>query len=82
MGFPGGSMVNNPLPMQETRCDPWVGKRPWRRKCQPTLVLLPGKYQELEGLQSMESQKSLTRLNNNEKDYNGKIPVNSVLQGK
>ena len=27
------------------RCglDPWVGKIPWRRKWQPTSVLLPGK---------------------------------------
>ena len=24
--------------------DPWVGKIPWRRKWQPTLVLLPGKF--------------------------------------
>ena len=24
--------------------DPWVGKRPWRRKWQPTLVFLPGKF--------------------------------------
>ena len=24
--------------------DPWVGKIPWRRKCQPTPVLLPGKF--------------------------------------
>ena len=23
--------------------DPWVGKIPWRRKCQPTSVFLPGK---------------------------------------
>ena len=23
--------------------DPWVGKIPWRRKCQPTPVLFPGK---------------------------------------
>ena len=28
--------------MQETRFDPWVGKIPWRRKWQPTPVLLPG----------------------------------------
>ena len=28
------------------RCkfDPWVGKIPWRRKWQPILVLLPGKF--------------------------------------
>ena len=23
--------------------DPWIGKIPWRRKWQPTLVFLPGK---------------------------------------
>ena len=27
------------------RCDPWVRKIPWRRKWQPTLVFLPGKFQ-------------------------------------
>ena len=28
------------------RCgfNPWVGKIPWRRKCQPTQVFLPGKF--------------------------------------
>ena len=25
--------------------DPWIGKIPWRRKWQPTPVLLPGKFQ-------------------------------------
>ena len=29
--------------MQETRFDPWVRKIRWRRKWQPTPVLLPGK---------------------------------------
>ena len=24
--------------------DPWVGKMPWRRKWQPTPVLLPGEF--------------------------------------
>ena len=24
--------------------DPWVGKVPWRRKWQPALVFLPGKF--------------------------------------
>ena len=28
---------------QESRFDPWVGRIPWRRKWQPTPVLLPGK---------------------------------------
>ena len=32
--------------MRETRFDPWIGKIPWRRKWQPTPVLLPGKSHE------------------------------------
>ena len=35
--------VKNLPAMQETRFDPWVGKIPWRRKWQPTLVFLSGK---------------------------------------
>jgi len=27
------------------RLDPWVGKIPWRRACQPTPVFLPGESQ-------------------------------------
>ena len=34
--------VNNLSAIQEPRFDPWVGKIPWRRACQPTPVLLPG----------------------------------------
>ena len=30
--------------MQETEFDPWVGKIPWRREWQPTLVFLPGEF--------------------------------------
>ena len=37
-------MVKRLPAMQETRFDPWVGKIPWRRKWQPTPVLLPGKF--------------------------------------
>ena len=35
------------LPKQKTqrrRFDPWVRKIPWRRKCQPLPVFLPGKF--------------------------------------
>ena len=32
------------------RFNPWVGKIPWRRKWQPTPVLLPGKYNEWRSL--------------------------------
>ena len=35
-------MVKNLPVMQETWVDPWVGKIPWRRAWQPTLVFLPG----------------------------------------
>ena len=40
--------------------DPWVGKMLWRRKRQPTPVLLPGKFhgwRSLGGLQSTGSQR-------------------------
>ena len=39
--------------------DPWVGKIPWRRKCQPAPVFLPGKFPRTKGpaeLQSMVLQ--------------------------
>ena len=41
--FPGGSLVKT-LCFHGSGCgfDPWVGKIPWRRECQPTLVFLPG----------------------------------------
>ena len=49
-GFPGGSVVKNPPSNAgdtgdaRDTFDPWVLKIPWRRKWQPTLVLLPGKF--------------------------------------
>ena len=43
----GGSVVKNPLPMQEMQ-EMWVrsldGEDPWRRKWQPTPVFLPGEF--------------------------------------
>ena len=33
--------VKDPPEMQATGVDPWVGKIPWRRTWQPTLVFLP-----------------------------------------
>ena len=47
------------------RFDRWVRKTPWKRKWQPTLVFLPGKFpwtEEPGGLQSMWSQR--VRLSN------------------
>ena len=32
------------------RFNPWVRKKPWRRKWQPTLVFLPGKFHEQRSL--------------------------------
>ena len=46
MDFPGGASGKEPTCQfrRHKRCefDPWVGKIPWRRKWQPTPVLLPG----------------------------------------
>ena len=36
-------MVKNP-PVQGVQVQFWVRKTPWRRKWQPTPVLLPGKF--------------------------------------
>ena len=42
--FPGGSDGKSVcLQCWRPRFNPWVGKIPWRRKWQPTPVLLPGK---------------------------------------
>ena len=62
-GFSGGSGVKN-LPMQEIQFDPCVGKIPWRRKWQPTPVLLPGKSHGQKGLVSCSpwGHKSQTRF--------------------
>ena len=43
LGFPGGSVVKN-LTCRRPRFNPWVEKIPWRKKWQPTPVLLPGKF--------------------------------------
>ena len=48
-GFPGGASGKEPN-CQCRRCkrrgfDPWVGKIPWRRACQPTSEFLPGESQ-------------------------------------
>ena len=33
-----------PLQCRRARFDPWVGKIPWKRKWQPTLVFLPREF--------------------------------------
>ena len=38
------------LQCRRPRFNPWVGKIPWRRKWQPTPVLLPGKFHGLRSL--------------------------------
>ena len=54
-GFPGGSdgkaSAHNAGDLGSI---PELGRFPWRREWQPTLVFLPGEFhgQELEGLQS------------------------------
>ena len=53
---------NSPADAEDTRrrFDPWVRKIPWRRKWQPTPVILAWEIpwrEELGRLQSMESQR-------------------------
>ena len=43
LGFPGGSEDKASAQNAGNKFDPWAGKIPWRRKWQPTPVLLPGK---------------------------------------
>ena len=43
-------MVKHLPTMRETGFDLWVGKTPWRRKWQPTPVLLPEKFHGLRSL--------------------------------
>ena len=47
-------MVKNLPAMQDiwlrSRFDPWVGKIPWGREWQPTLVVLPGEFHEERSL--------------------------------
>ena len=48
LGFPGGASGKEPACQcrrhKRHGLDPWVGKIPWRKKWQPTLVLLPGEF--------------------------------------
>ena len=54
-GFPGGTSGKEPACKwrRRGRCrfSPWVRKIPWRRKWQPTRILLPGKF---HGQRSLE----------------------------
>ena len=47
--FPGGS-DGKASTCGRPGFNPWVGKIPWRRKWQPTAVLLPGKFHGLRSL--------------------------------
>ena len=65
LGFPIGLVVKNQCKSHRKHgLDPWVGKTPWRRKWQPTLVLLPGESHGQRSLagDSPWGHKSQTRL--------------------
>ena len=67
--------------------DPWVGKIPWRRKWQPTLVFLPGKSYGQRSLvgYSPWGCKSQTRLSNltttSDRKLNHPSRKEAVIQG-
>ena len=48
--------VKNLLAMRKTGFNPWIGKIPWRREWQSTVIFLPGEFRE-HRLQSMGSQR-------------------------
>ena len=52
VGFPCSSVAKNPPAVQETHVQSWVRQIPWRRKWQPTAVLLPGKFHGQGSLKS------------------------------
>ena len=66
------------------RCgfDPWVGRIPWRRKWQPTLVFLPGEShgQEPGGLWSTGSQR-IRHTHKKESDTTERLSMNSQEKG-
>ena len=57
LGFPSGTSGKEPA--CQCRCGfyAWVGKIPWRRAWQPTLVFLPGEFQGQRSLWAVESQR-------------------------
>ena len=62
-GFPGGAVVRNSLPMQETWVWALAQEDPWSRKWQPTPVFLSAKIpwtEEPGGLYSRRSQIDMT----------------------
>ena len=65
-GFPGGSAVMSlPANAGDPGYDPWVGKIPWRREWQPTLVFLLGEfhgYRSLGGYSPKGCKESNTTL--------------------
>ena len=56
VGFPGGTIGKEPTCQYRRHkrpsrgFDPWVGKIPWRRAWQPTLVFVPGESHEQRSL--------------------------------
>ena len=54
MGFPGGTVAENPPAdrCREHGFDPWVRKIPWSRKWLPTPVFLPRKFHRQKSLVS------------------------------
>ena len=71
VGFPGGSSGKEHACQcrkhKRHRFNPWVGKIPWRRAWQPTLVFLPGESRDRGAWQAIvhrvtESQTWLKRL--------------------
>ena len=88
LGLSGDSVVKT-LPSQCRRhgFNPWVGKIPWRRRWQPTLVFLPGKshrQRSLMGYSPWGHKESDTteQLHNNTKWYNQILKSTRLISGE
>ena len=66
LGFPSGAS-DKEYACQWRRCkicgfDPWIGKIPWSKKCQPALVFLPGKSHGQKNLEGYSLWTVLERI--------------------
>ena len=77
-GFPGGSAVKKlPANAGDVGLDPRVGKITWRRKWQPTPVLLPGKSHGQRSLAGYSPwvAKSWTQLSVSHMSMSEQVPI-------
>ena len=84
-GLPGGTSGKQPT-CQCRRCrrrrfNPWVGKIPWRRAQQPTLVFLPGESHGQNSLEGTVDQIDLACMKQGEASWTLKVSGKTYKHG-